>query len=215
MGFCFFNNVALAAETARKLGAQRVAVLDFDVHHGNGTQAAFWNRRDVLFLSVHQWPLYPGTGAVQDVGAGEGEGFTVNCPLPAGMGDADYGAVFSEIFLPVMRQYRPDFVLLSAGYDAHAADPLADMRLTERGYAAMTYAAMALAQEVCGGKVVALLEGGYDLSALANSVHATLEVMGGRKDEFPSGVSAAAARAIAACQEQLRPYWKGLLNTDG
>jgi len=209
MGFCFFNNIAVAAQAALDAGAQRVAIVDFDVHHGNGTQAAFWDRRDVLFLSAHQAPLYPGTGAVEEIGAGEGAGFSVNCPLPAGMRDADYGAVFRDVFLPVLDEYAPDLVLVSAGFDAHEADPLADMRLTERGFAAMMAAVKDLARQRSGGKLVALLEGGYDLGALADSVHASVEVLSGRQDTFPgTGVSAPAGQAIRVCRQTLRPYWK-------
>src|SRR5439155_4031665 len=120
MGFCLFNNVAIAAEAARRLGAERVLILDWDVHHGNGTQHLFQRRRDVLYASSHQYPFYPGTGAAGEIGRGAGEGFTVNCALPAGQDDADYGAVFHEVFLPVAQSFRPDLVLVSAGFDAHA-----------------------------------------------------------------------------------------------
>ena len=124
MGFCLFNNVAIAAEAARRQGAERVLILDWDVHHGNGTQAAFWQRRDVLYMSVHQYPYYPGTGAPLEVGEGPGAGYTVNCGLPGGATDADYGALFQDLFLPVAQAYRPDVVLVSAGFDAHRDDPL-------------------------------------------------------------------------------------------
>jgi acetoin utilization deacetylase AcuC-like enzyme len=145
MGFCLFNNIAIAAEHALARGLSRVAVLDWDVHHGNGTQAAFYGRRDVLYLSSHQFPFYPGTGDVTEVGKGDGKGFTVNCPLPAGLGDADYGAVFHSLFLPVLQAYRPELLLVSAGFDPHQSDPLASMQLSERGFAAMASAMKSLA----------------------------------------------------------------------
>ena len=199
MGFCLFNNVAVAAETALAEGAQRVLVLDWDVHHGNGTQASFYSRRDVLFLSSHQFPFYPGSGAPEETGAGDGTGFTINVALPAGQGDADYGAVFHEVFLPRAQQYRPDLILVSAGFDPHRADPLGGMDVTERGFAAMCSATKSLAEEVCGGKLVLLLEGGYDLDGLAQSVHACVEVLAGaRREVFPSGAGRAALQAIEA-----------------
>ncbi len=209
MGFCLFNNAAIAAEAARAAGAERVAVLDWDVHHGNGTQGAFYSRRDVLYLSSHQFPFYPGTGAPGEIGEGDGVGHTVNCGLPAGSTDADYGAVFQDLFLPILQAYRPELIIVSAGFDPHVADPLAQMRVTERGFAAMASAVKALASEVCGGRLVLLLEGGYDLSALALSVHACVEVLAGqRTDAFTAGVSDGAARALSDSREALAPYWR-------
>lgn len=197
MGFCLFNNVAVAAEAALAAGAQRVLVLDWDVHHGNGTQHTFAARRDVLFCSSHQYPFYPGTGAANEIGHGAGEGYTVNVPLPGGMNDADYGAVFHDVFLPRALAYRPDVILVSAGFDAHRADPLGGMDVTERGFAAMASAMKSLAEEVCGGKLVLLLEGGYDLDGLSQSVHACVEVLAGRRESFPDGASARVREAIA------------------
>jgi acetoin utilization deacetylase AcuC-like enzyme len=204
MGFCLLNNVAIAAEAARRAGAQRVAILDWDVHHGNGTQDMFEARPDVLYMSIHQYPFYPGTGAAHEVGTGAGRGATVNCPLPGGQGDADYGVAFHDLILPAARAFAPELILVSAGFDAHARDPLAEMQVTERGYAAMTSAVMQLAAETCGGKVALLLEGGYDLPALAGSVRATLEALTGRRDEFPSGAGHAAPAAVAAARAALR-----------
>jgi acetoin utilization deacetylase AcuC-like enzyme len=206
MGFCLFNNVAIAAEAARRLGAERVLILDWDVHHGNGTQHFFERRRDVLYASSHQYPFYPGTGAPTEIGRGEGEGFTVNCALPGGQDDADYGAVFHDIFLPVGQTFRPDIVLVSAGFDAHVRDPLGGMRLTERGFASMCSALRDLADDACGGKLVLLLEGGYDLRALAGSVRACLEVMTGGREEFPTG-SQHALPAVAASRSVLGRHW--------
>jgi acetoin utilization deacetylase AcuC-like enzyme len=206
MGFCLFNNVAIAAQAARRLGAERVLIVDWDVHHGNGTQHLFERRRDVLYVSSHQYPFYPGTGAPTEIGRGEGEGFTVNCALPAGQDDADLGAVFHDLFLPVAQAFRPDFVLVSAGFDAHVRDPLGQMKLTERGFAAMCSGLRDIANDSCGGKLVLLLEGGYDLRALAGSTRVCLEVMTGGKDQFPSG-SQHARPAIAATHAALSRHW--------
>ena len=203
MGFCLLNNAAIAAEAARRAGAARVLIVDWDVHHGNGTQDIFAARDDVLYMSVHQFPFYPGTGAAREVGAGAGRGATVNCPLPGGQGDADYGAVFHDLFLPVARAFRPELVIVSAGFDAHARDPLADMRVSERGFAAMASSLAQLADQTCGGRLALMLEGGYDLPALAASVRATLEVMTGRREEFPGGPGAATLDAIGEARAAL------------
>jgi acetoin utilization deacetylase AcuC-like enzyme len=210
MGFCFFNNAAVAAEAARQLGATRVAILDWDVHHGNGTQACFWDRSDVLYLSSHQFPFYPGTGAAEEVGQGPGQGFTVNCPLPAGQTDADFGAVFHDLFLPVMQSFQPELILVSAGFDPHERDPLGGMRVTERGFAAMCSATARLADEVCGGRLILLLEGGYDLDGLAQSTHACLQVLTGERHDFPSGPGVSASRAIRHARQVLSPFWAPL-----
>jgi acetoin utilization deacetylase AcuC-like enzyme len=205
MGFCLLNNAAIAAEAARRLGAERVMVLDWDVHHGNGTQHVFEQRRDVLYLSSHQYPYYPGTGASHEVGTGAGAGYTVNCPLPPGQGDADYGAVFHDLFLPAGEAFRPDIVIVSAGFDAHARDPLADMLVTERGFAAMCTSLAELALRQCGGKLVLLLEGGYNLEALAQSVRACLEVMtGARREDFPPGVGRDVAGIVGGTRAALQ-----------
>ena len=206
MGFCLFNNAAIAATAALARGLERVAVLDWDVHHGNGTQHSFWKRRDVLYLSSHQYPFYPGTGGAWQVGEGEGAGFTVNAPLPGGQADADFGAVFRELFLPVLEEYRPQLLIVSAGFDAHRRDPIGGLQVTERGFAAMC---SALKQQ--NGKLVLLLEGGYHLDALAQSVHACVEVLAGaRTESFPEGVRPDTVAAIAESKHQLKPYWKGL-----
>jgi len=168
------------------------------VHHGNGTQHLFAERSDVLYLSSHQFPFYPGSGAANEIGRGPGRGFTVNCPLPAGMGDADFGHVFSALFLPILRAYAPDFVIVSAGYDAHARDPIGEMRLGERGYAALTAALVGLADELCGGRVVFLLEGGYHLGALADSVTASVAVLAGEREILATGAGREAREAVAA-----------------
>ena len=211
MGFCLFNNAAIAAEAARRKGAERVLVLDWDVHHGNGTQAAFWERRDVLYQSVHQYPYYPGTGAPHEVGVGAGEGFTVNCGIPGWATDADYEAIFQELFLPIAEAFQPQLILVSAGFDAHRDDPIGGMVLSERGFAAMGSAMKSLAESVCGGRLVLLLEGGYSLEGLSQSVHACVEVLAGRRDSFPTGMTTPDARhALAKSREALKPYWPRL-----
>jgi acetoin utilization deacetylase AcuC-like enzyme len=207
MGFCLFNNVAIAAEKARQLGMQRVLIIDWDVHHGNGTQHSFEQRRDVLFMSTHQFPFYPGTGAPTEVGRGEGRGFTVNCGLPAGQRDADMGAVWEDLLLPIASEFRPDLVLVSAGFDPHARDPLAQMELTERGFAAMCTAARKLAEQSSGGRLVLVLEGGYDLTGLRESSRACLQVLAGANESFPSG-SERARPALAASRQALAPFWR-------
>jgi len=174
MGFCLVNSAAVAAAHALALGLERVAIIDWDVHHGNGTQDAFDESERVFFCSVHQSPLYPGTGAAGERGRGRGLGFTLNLPLPPGQGDAAYERVFDERVVPAVRAYRPELVVVSAGFDAHADDPLAGMRLTERGFAALARRAVDLAEETAEGRLVALLEGGYDPTALARSVAAVL-----------------------------------------
>src|SRR5450432_3865648 len=204
MGFCLLNNAAIAAEAARRAGARRVLIVDWDVHHGNGTQEIFAARDDVCYMSVHQYPFYPGTGAAHEVGVGAGRGATVNCPLPGGQTDADYGVVFHDLLLPAGRAFAPDLIIVSAGFDAHACDPLAEMRVTERGFAAMGSALRELAADSCGGKLVLLLEGGYDLGALARSVHASLEALTGRHEDFPKGAGTAAIDAVLTTRAALR-----------
>jgi acetoin utilization deacetylase AcuC-like enzyme len=174
MGFCLLNNAALAARALQAEGVERIAIVDWDVHHGNGTQHAFEAERDVLFASLHQFPFYPGTGALHERGSGAGLGATVNLPLPAGCGDAEYASAFESVLLPVLRAFRPEFVLVSAGFDAHAADPLASMRLSTGAYAWFCARLRELAQDCCGGRLVLALEGGYDLRALGDSVAASV-----------------------------------------
>jgi acetoin utilization deacetylase AcuC-like enzyme len=176
MGFCLFANVAVAARHALDaLGAERVMVLDWDVHHGNGTNALFHDSREVLFVSIHQWPFWPGTGALDDVGEGDGEGYSINVPVPAGTGEAAFLSLIEHVVTPVARQYRPDLILISAGYDAHRDDPLGGLSLDTKSYGGMSARMRALGDEL-GAPVGAVLEGGYDLQALADSV---LETMGG------------------------------------
>jgi len=183
MGFCFFNNAAVAAEhLCRHHGAGRVALFDFDVHHGNGSQHLFEERADVLYASTHQFPFYPGTGAASETGRGAGEGATFNVPLPAGTDDAGYAEAIRGRLLPALRAYAPDVLVLSAGFDAWRADPLGGMRVTEGGFADWGTWLRELAEEVCGGRVLAVLEGGYDLAALPRLVEAHLDGLAGRAD---------------------------------
>jgi len=177
MGFCLFNNVALAAAAARAAGAARVAVVDWDVHHGNGTQAAFYDDPSVLFISTHQSPLYPGTGAASEQGAGAGLFTTLNLPLPPGSGDDVYLTVFRDTILPALQGYRPDLILVSAGFDAHAGDPLAQMRVSTRGFRQMALMIRKAADELCDGRLVAMLEGGYDLSAVGSAAAELFDVL--------------------------------------
>ncbi len=171
MGFCIFNNVAIGAKYAlvtEKL--ERVLIVDWDVHHGNGTQAAFYADDSVLYFSTHQFPFYPGTGAATERGQGKGEGYTVNVPLPAGADDAAYERAFKEVLLPAAKSYRPDFVFISAGFDAHHSDPLGGMAVTEAGFRRMLQVVLELARECCAGRLVSVLEGGYNLDALRTCV---------------------------------------------
>ncbi len=177
MGFCLLNHVAIGAAHALASGADRVAVVDWDVHHGNGTQDIFSESDRVLVCSVHQSPLYPGTGAASERGRGPGEGFTLNIPLPPRQGDDIYEAIFTETVLPTVRAFNPDLILVSAGFDAHRADPIGGMHLSEAGFATLATLVAGLANQICGGRVVAVLEGGYDPPALARSVLAVLAAL--------------------------------------
>jgi len=171
MGFCLFNNVAVGARYAQKHhGIGRVAIVDWDVHHGNGTQEIFHEDPSVLYISLHQYPFYPGTGAESERGFGKGEGFTVNCPMKAGSGEKEYLQAFQKTIVPALDQFKPELLLISAGFDAHKDDPLAGIELTEESFSKMTKMLMDVADRYCEGRIVSVLEGGYDLAALARSV---------------------------------------------
>lgn len=173
MGFCFFNNVAIAARyIQKKYRLNRVLIVDWDVHHGNGTQHSFEDDPSILFFSTHQYPHYPGTGRGTERGKGTGEGFTINVPVEAGEGDDDYRAVFQNVLVPAADDFKPEFVIISAGFDAHKDDPLASMGLTESGYAELTEIVAGIAKRHAKGRILSSLEGGYNLTALAASVQA-------------------------------------------
>ena len=207
MGFCLFNNIAVAAASARAAGAAKVAVLDFDVHHGNGTQHMFESDPNVLFMSVHQHPYYPGTGRPTDVGHGEGVGMTVNVGLPAGCGDGDYDDVFAKVFEPAIARFAPDVILASAGYDAADVDPLAQMNVTTAGYRSIANRLCAIADRHADGRLVAVLEGGYDLDGLADGVVEMVESMLGRPAErSPQAAPSSAAQAAIEATMQAHPW---------
>ncbi len=175
MGFCLFNNAAITARYLQKRhGLERILIVDWDVHHGNGTQDLFYDDPSVFFFSIHQYPFYPGTGARTETGVGEGTGFTMNAPMRAGQGDDDYLRVFENDLAARVAGFGPDFVLVSAGFDAHRSDPLGGMNLTEDGYDRLTGVVRSWAAAMCGGRMLSLLEGGYDLGALARSVESHL-----------------------------------------
>ncbi|MFA5054872.1 MAG: histone deacetylase [Dehalococcoidia bacterium] len=178
MGFCIFNNIAIAARDAiAKHKLERVMIVDFDVHHGNGTQDAFYSDSSVLYFSTHQYPFYPGSGDVDEIGSGDGEGYTVNVPMPGGCGDAEYVRAFEEVLAPVTKRFKPQLILVSAGYDAHWADSIAGMQVSAPGYTRMATMLKKLADELCDKRLVFALEGGYNLEALATSVDATINVL--------------------------------------
>jgi acetoin utilization deacetylase AcuC-like enzyme len=192
MGFCLFNNVAIAARALQaEHGVGKVLILDWDVHHGNGTQHTFESDPSVLYFSMHQFPYYPGTGSFGELGFGRGEGATVNVPLPAGAGDAEYVGVMQRVFAPVVLGFRPELILVSAGFDAHRDDPLAAMNVSGAGFAALSGIVRALAEEVCGGRVACVLEGGYAASGLEEGVGALLAASLAERAPIPAAVSAA------------------------
>jgi acetoin utilization deacetylase AcuC-like enzyme len=221
MGFCLFNNVAVGAEYAlRCRGLERVLVVDWDVHHGNGTMHSFYSSRSVLVFSAHQYPYYPGTGAFDEIGSGPGEGFTVNVPLPGGQGDEEYAAVFQRILVPIALEYRPQMILVSAGFDIARGDPLADMRVTPAGFARMTRMLLDVSAACCPGRLVLTLEGGYALDTLAGGVSSVLETLvqgtDGSAEDGPAGSGGgpgpnrATAEVIARVRSTLAPWWKSL-----
>lgn len=208
MGFCLFNNVAVAAKHLRARGYERIAIVDFDLHHGNGTEAIFYDDPSVLYASLHQYPYYPGTGAAQDLGVDAGEGFTVNVPFSAGVGDAGYLLAFDEILCPILRQFQPDFLLVSAGFDCHRRDPLGGMQVTESGVVGMTRRLLDVSREVSGGRFAAVLEGGYDLDAIRSSAEAMLREMATAPEALSAPTETPDGEALAPLKDILRPYWR-------
>ena len=205
MGFCLFNSVAVAAAHAiAELGVERVLVLDWDVHHGNGTEAIFYGSSQVLYSSIHQSPLYPGTGAATDVGSGDGEGYTVNLPVPPGSGPDEFLSLVQTVVAPLARDWRPALIAISAGYDAHRDDPLANCELDDAAYADMAAEMRALAGEL-GVPVLICLEGGYSLGALSRSVVATLEAFADQREP-----RTAPAEPAAPYRERLARFWPAL-----
>lgn len=182
MGFCLFNNVAIAAKWARKeLGTERIMIVDWDLHHGNGTQNSFYDTDKVLFCSTHQYPFYPGSGTVLQSGKGKGEGFTVNVPLAGGQGDNEYARIFNELFTPIARLYRPELILVSCGFDIYDGDPLGAMHVTPAGFGYMTRVMRELAEELCGGKLLITLEGGYNLTGMRDGALSVLAELSGEE----------------------------------
>ncbi len=213
MGFCIFNNVAVAAEALIENGAEKVAIVDWDLHHGNGTCHTFYSRKDVLYFSTHQYPYYPGTGAMEEMGEGEGKGFTINLPLPYGCGDDDYVYLYKNVLVPVIRSYRPDIVLVSAGFDPHVKDPLGGMSVTEEGFAIIAYLVKNVADEVCSGKVAVTLEGGYSIDALRESCKKVLEVLMGDLVPPPERIDELSEKGRSKKEpylERLRKLFEGI-----
>ena len=216
MGFCLINNVAIGARYAQEhLKLQRVLVVDWDLHHGNGTQHSFENDPSILYFSAHQYPFYPGSGALNEAGIGKGEGFTVNVPLSGGYGDGEYVGIFERVLRPIAIEFNPEIILVSAGFDTHKEDPLGGMRVTPAGFAAMTRSIMRMGEECCKGNVVLTLEGGYDIQGQCDSVKAVLKELSGLSHaDIVNVVAQADPRAIEAATKKAievqRRYWKSL-----
>ena len=215
-GFCLFNNVAIGARYAQEtLKAGRILIVDWDLHHGNGTQHSFEEDPTILYFSTHQFPYYPGTGAHTEVGLGKGRGFTVNVPLTIGYGDAEYLSLFERVLKPVALEFKPELILVSAGFDIYIGDPLGGMNVTPTGFAAMTRAIMDLAAECCAGKVVLTLEGGYDLYGERDSVREVLKELAGLNNTDPTALAGSAMQemvdsVVARVKTVHGAYWKSL-----
>jgi len=212
MGFCLYNNAAAATAHALAIGMERVVVLDYDVHHGNGTQGIFYEDPRVLYVSTHQYPYYPGTGAADETGRGNGAGYTFNVPIEAGATDGDYEAIFESLVIPVIDQFKPELLIISAGFDAHEHDPLGRMRLSTAGYASLTSALCAAADRHCHGRIVAVTEGGYDLGALKACLESSVAVLGGvplaALREPPAAPTSRSRTAIATVRAAQARYWR-------
>ena len=212
MGFCIFNNVAIAARYLQKThGIQKIMIVDWDLHHGNGTQHSFYDDPTVLYLSTHQFPYYPGTGSLREVGVRKGEGYTINIPFRMGMGDLDYLVTFEQVFRPIALAFRPEIILVSAGFDIYAGDPLGGMRVTDQGFGLLAASLRRMAEEICGGRMVLTLEGGYSLEGLAGGVREVLNVLGGSIPDIDALVKDAdPPEVVSAAREFFRTYWKDL-----
>ncbi len=212
MGFCIFNNIAIAAMYAKeKYGLKRILIVDWDLHHGNGTQRAFSEDPGVLFFSSHQYPYYPGSGGFNEVGSGKGEGFTVNAPFPTGFGDAEYYSVYAQILEPIALEYKPELILVSAGFDPFVKDPLGGMKVTGEGFGALAGLVQGIARRACDGKILITLEGGYNPEGLQKGVRAVLQTLLGSPSPVPEiapskGVKEVISRIISVQKK----YWKSL-----
>ena len=203
MGFCLFNNVAVAAQYAiSHCGLKRVMIVDWDLHHGNGTQDSFYDSDKVLYVSTHQFPFFPGTGALDETGKGRGEGYTVNIPLPGYQGDVDYATIFNDIIVPVGREYKPELILISCGFDIYKDDPLGAMEVTSDGFAYLTRCMVRLAEEVCGGKLLVTLEGGYDTSGQRDGAMAVLSELLGEALNTGYSTNLDKKRAANLCEQK-------------
>jgi acetoin utilization deacetylase AcuC-like enzyme len=209
MGFCFFNNVAITAKYLQDMyDVKRILIVDWDVHHGNGTQRSFYAADDVLFVSLHQYPHYPGTGAATDIGVARGMGYTVNLPFPSGFGNAEYEDAFARIVEPIGHQFAPDFVLISAGFDCHDLDPLGGMHVTGPGFSRMTRGLLSLARQHSSGRCAAVLEGGYSLEGLQEGVRSVLDEMALERDPEPPSEDSQAAPLLTEISKIQSRYWK-------
>ncbi|MHB8055090.1 MAG: histone deacetylase family protein [Candidatus Aminicenantales bacterium] len=209
-GFCLFNNAAVAAEhLLRARGLRRVLIADWDVHHGNGTQNAFYSRNDVLFFSTHQSPFYPGSGHGDEIGADEGRGFTVNVPLSAGKGDGDYLFIYRNILGPIAEAFEPEFIIVSAGFDIFAGDPLGGMKVGIEGFAGLASELMAQAEELCRGRLLLVLEGGYNIEGQAQAVKQVLRRMAGARPApgIRADISITTQKEITPVIDVHRPFW--------
>lgn len=209
-GFCIFNNIAIAAQhLIEKRGLRRILIVDWDLHHGNGTQHAFYSRNDVLYFSIHQFPYYPGTGFWNEIGSGKGEGFTINVPLAPGKTDADYLFIFERLLSPVAAAYQPEFVLVSAGFDIFAGDPLGGMRVSTAGFSGLTAAVMNLARASAQGRLLLTLEGGYNPDGLEAGVRNVLLALSGQKRPSPpeAGISASMQQEVEPVFKVAKMFW--------
>lgn len=211
MGFCLFNNIAIAAEYAKKnYGLKRILIVDWDLHHGNGTQRAFYTDPGVLFFSSHQYPYYPGTGGLDQIGSNDGEGFTVNAPFPPGFGDAEYLAVYDRILKPIALEYKPELVLVSAGFDPYVKDPLGGMKVTGPGFGGLAAIVRDIAEQTCNGNVLLALEGGYNPEGLREGVKAVLEAFIRAPQALHTSGAPVAEPVIQKIIALQRKYWKHL-----